>query len=265
MKYLVLLFSFFILLISCENKEVRDPALQAEVDNVFFKALDSRVYKTDDDAYLIQGITAREALTLRLSSLVVDVYVFGGNSENYASFENLNGDTYYTNPTGSGSVVISDFDVNSQKVTGFFSFAAILEGVDTIQVHEGIFFEAPYIVEEIIPSMHAGSFVALIDGNIFNPFTVSAVETENFITITATTVNKSIVIQVPRDIQEGDVSLPQEGYSMSYQVGDNIQEATLGSLLIFSHTTTDNKIKGTFSFLTASNSISLGQFNVIYD
>jgi len=265
MKNLVLLFSFLTLLISCENKEIRDPALQADIDNVFFKALDSRIYETDDDAYLIQGITAREALTLRISSLEVDVYELGGTSENYASFENLNGDTYYTNPNGSGTVIITDFDVNAQKVTGSFSFTAIIEGVDTIKAHDGIFFEAPYIIEEVIPSMYAGSFIAVIDSNIFNPFTVTAIETENFITITATTVNKSIVIQVPRDIQEGGVSLPQQGYSMSYQVGDNVQEATLGNLFIFSHNTVDNNIKGTFSFLTPSSSISLGQFNVIYD
>ena len=272
MKSLALIFFTFLVLVSCESTEQRDPALQAEVDAVFFNAFDSRVTESEDGTYLIQGITQNETLTLKVASLEVDVYQLGGDSENYASFENQNGDTYYTNPNGEVEVVISNWNMEAKTITGSFRFIAMIEGIDTIAVQKGIFFEAPYGFgindtggDNGDPSTNAGTFVSYIDGFPFNPFNVTAVESGEDIIITGSTTNRSIVIQVPINIEEGNVVLPASGFILKYQDLNGVQEAISGNLIIFSHTPADNKIKGTFSFQTADKSVSLGQFNVIYE
>lgn len=272
MKPFILLLFASIVLVSCQSTEQRDPALQAEVDSVFFNAFDSRVTESEDGTILIQGITQNETLTLKVAGLEVDVYELGGNSENYASFENRNGDTYYTNPNGEGEVVISNWNLDAQTITGSFKFTAMIEGIDTIAVQKGIFFEAPYGFgindtggSNGDPSTNAGTFVAYIDGNPFNPFNVSAVESGEDIVITGSTTNRSIEITVPLTIEEGNVVLPAAGVELKYQDLDGEQEAISGNLIIFSHTPSDNKIKGTFSFQTADKVVSLGQFNVIYE
>jgi len=272
MKPLILIFSVALILSSCKSTEQRDPALQAEVDAVFFNAFDSRVTESEDGTFLIQGITQNETLTLKVASLEVDVYELGGNSENYASFENRNGDTYYTNPNGEGEVVISNWNMDAQTVTGSFRFTAMIEGIDTIAVQKGIFFEAPYGFgiddpggDNGDPSTNAGTFVSYIDGFPFNPFNVSAVETEDDIIITGSTTNRSIEIQLPLNVEEGNIVLPIEGVLVSYQDLDGVQEAISGNIIIFDHTPAENKIKGTFSFQTLDKTVSLGQFNVIYE
>jgi hypothetical protein len=271
MKRLHLFFLLGIVVVGCKNTEINDPAMQAELDSTLFIALDTRAIENEDESYVIQGITQNETLTLKLSDLVVGRYQLGGASVNYASFENVNGDTYFTNPQGEGEVVISNWDRDANLVSGSFKFTAIIAGIDTIAVQRGLFFEAPvksYVepsIETVDPSTNAGTFVSFIDGNPFNPFNVSAVETVDSIIITASTSNRSIIIKMPRDIQMGNIVLPEMGHLAQYKDGNGTEDALSGNLIIFSHMVNARKIKGTFSFQTDTKSISLGQFNVIYE
>lgn len=270
MKQLLLFFLFAILLSSCENTETNDPALQAQLDGSFFKAIDARVTENEDGTYLIQGISQRETLTMKVTSIATRTYDFGSTSSNYASFETANSDTYYTNPLGSGSVVISNYDEGAGNISGTFDFSAVIEGVDTLVVQRGIFFEAPvkrYEEPAVDPdetSTTAGNFVAHINGNPFNPFTVSALETVDSIIITAGTTNRSVIIKLPLGIAPGNVLLPEMGFNVTYSDGNGSEDAVSGNLILFSHDVASKHVKGTFYVQTATNAITLGQFNVIY-
>lgn len=271
MKCLRLFFLLAIVLSGCTNTETNDPAMQAELDATLFVALDTRAAENEDGSYIIQGITQNETLTLRISDLAVGRYRLGGTNPDYASFENVNGDAYFTNPQGQGDVFISNWDRDAKLVSGSFTFTAVIAGIDTLAVQRGLFFEAPvtnYVepsIETVDPSTNAGTFVSNIDGNPFNPFNVSAVETVDSIIITASTSNRSILIKVPKDIEMGNIVLPESGHIAQYIDGDGTEDALSGNLIIFSHMVNARHIKGTFSFQTVTKSISLGQFNVIYE
>jgi len=270
MKYLILFISLLLLVSSCENTEVINTVLQAEIDNTFYRALDARITENEDGTFLIQGIAQQESLTMKVVSLDERTYDFGGTNANYASFENLNGDTYFTNPNGDGRVTISNYNEEAQTASGSFEFKAILEGVDTIAVQNGIFYQAQILNNSgaggiiIDPATNAGTFGCNIDGNPFNPGNVSALVSSDLIVIKGSTGNKSITIKLPLDVEPNSYTLPRMGFSADYEDGDGIQDSTSGDVIVLSHDLIDKKIKGTFFFLTATNAITLGQFNVTY-
>lgn len=271
MKQLMLLLCLLVVVSSCENTQVVNSVLQAEIDNTLYRALDARVSPNEDGSYLIQGISQFELLTLKISSLEIRSYDLGGTLPNYASFENVNGDTYFTNPLGDGIVTISNINEVAQTVTGSFKFNAVIEGVDTIAVQRGLFFEAPIlysVVDDnpiiIDPATNAGTFVSLIDGNPFNPYNVTAVANNVSITVKGYTANRAITLSLPKDIAPNNYVLPDTGFSATYEDNDGVEQATTGNIIVFTHDTNTKKIKGTFYFLTNTRSISLGQFNVIY-
>ena len=255
---------------SCKKTEVTDIVLQARVGDNFFRALDAKITENEDGTYLIQGITQQESITMKVANLEVRTYEFGGTSSNYASFENLNGDTYFTNPYGEGRVTISNYNEEAKTASGSFEFKAMIEGVDTIAVQNGLFYQAKVLNiledDEIIidPVTNAGTFVCHIDGNPFNPFNVSAIVSSDLIVIKGFTGNKSITIKLPVDVETGSYPLPRMGFSAYYEDGDGLQDSTSGNMIIFTHDFINKKIKGTFFFLTATKTITLGQFNVTY-
>ena len=270
MKQLISFISLLLLVSSCQKTAVTDIVLQAETGDTFFRALDARVTESEDGTFLIQGITDQESITMKVANLEVRTYNFGGESENYASFENLNGDTYFTNPNGEGSVTITNYNEVAQTASGSFEFKAIIEGVDTIAVQNGLFYQARisnFVEDEIIidPDMNAGTFVCLIDGNPFNPFNVSALASSDFIEIKGYTGNKSITLKLPIDVEPNSYALPRMGFSANYEDGNGLEDSTLGNVIVFSHDLIQKKIKGTFFFLTATKTITLGQFNVTYE
>jgi len=144
MKNLLILAFAAILLYSCEDIETNSPAFQGSIDNVTFKATDSRVIQNDDGSYSIQGVTINETMTLKISSTNVGTYIVGGTSGNYATLENSLGIIYNTNPEGSGEIVITNSDASFNTISGNFNFTAMVSGVDTIRVHNGVFFEVRY-------------------------------------------------------------------------------------------------------------------------
>lgn len=260
------------LLTSCEDVQDSQSALQATLDFDLYRAVGTRAAENEDGSYLIQGITQNETLTMKVPSLDLGSYSFGGDSENYGLFENFNGDAYFTNPDGAGHVTISNYNVEESTVSGSFNFKAILPGVDTLKVSDGLFFQIPVtnFIEasddpDIDPVTNAGTFVSLIDGGPFNPFEVSAVEAGDCIFISGTTTNRTILLKLPLDIQEGNVTVPEAGFIVRYTDGDGEEDAVTGNIIIFQHQPGIKRIKGTFSFQTATKSISLGQFNVFYE
>ena len=100
MRFLYILLLVLPVLSGCENVQRYDPALQGILNEELYRSVDARATENEDGSFLIQGVTQRELLTLRVQKGDPDAYTLGGNSSNYASFEDFNGNTYYTNPEG---------------------------------------------------------------------------------------------------------------------------------------------------------------------
>jgi len=257
-----LLFSLF-LFISCENIETNSPALQAEIDHVLFKALDASALQNNDGTYLVQGVTGNETLSLKISNIEVGTYNVGGGSNNYATFENVIGSLYTTNPEGSGQVIITNRDTSINAISGTFNFTAMIPGIATITVHNGVFFEVLY-TSDTGNNSSDGTMTANIDNNSLNPNSVNAADTGNSIVILGANNTSSVYLKVPIDVATGFYDLPENGFSARYTLNTVEENALTGSIIIISHDIAAKTLAGTFSFATENYVIEQGQFNVSY-
>jgi len=261
--YLPLLFFVFF---SCTDVRDSSPALQANVENVFFKSSYREAYYFEEEEYFVlQGTENNETITLRGKYLPENQIIeFGGSSENYATFERVNGTLYTTAISGgSGSMIINDLSTSGRYITGDFNFTAILAGQDTITVSRGIFYQVPYEFGVELPQ-DEGYFVADINGDLFEPSFVSSDVLGPSLTVKGKDDTKEIKITIPADVEAGTYTLPREGFLASYKENGVAEEAVSGNIIVIANFTEDGVINVKFSFLTASNTISMGQFIVNY-
>ena len=266
MKNLLFILLTTLLIVSCDNTESNSPAMQADVDNVLFRADFAEAdYFNDGEYFILQGKADDEILTLRASYPPENVNLeFGGESENFATFERANGIIYSTvNEGGNGSMIINTLNATNNSISGDFRFTAVSVGQDTITVSGGIFFEVPF-GNGVDETPNAGSFSAEVDGSPFTSIDVLANELGDSIVIQGIVNTKKIKITVPNIVEEGSFEFPASGFSASYIVDSEEEIATSGNIIIISHDLDENIIKGTFSFVTETNTITLGQFNVTY-
>ena len=270
-KYALLIFAA-LAIVSCEDIQDNSPGLQSEINDVFFRANDSRAKKNDDGSYVIQGYTQDEILTLRIEDPFAGIYELGENSKNFASFEDALGNFHVTSPNGEGEIEVTSWNTSNKTLTGKFNFTTITSGVDTLAVHSGIFFGVPYgfglnepIQSGNPPAGNAGTFIATEDNNDFNPITVTAIDTENSIIITGETATVSIAITVPLTVSIGSYSLPRNNFEATYTDVNGAEQALLGNIIVIGNDDLTRRVKGTFSFETENHQVNLGQFNVIYN
>ncbi len=266
MKRIILVIFSAFALISCEDTETNTPALQGEINKIFFSADDARAVKNEDDTFTIQGVTDTETLTLHIRKADLGVFPVGGQNPNYATYEDANGNIYATNPEGDGEIEVTYRCISCGYLTGKFNFNAVLPGIDTLTVEKGIFFEVSFLTNEIGDPLqgNAGTFVAQIDGIPFNAFAVDAVNTGNNIVVTGASTSTTILLQFPDDVATGTYTLPDAGFNATYSDGITTETVETGNLIIVEHDTASKTLKGTFSFETGSTSITAGQFNVTY-
>ncbi len=262
--YFLVLVSLFI--ISCENVEKNSPAMQGKLNNTLFQAIEARATLQEDSTLIIQGITAIEVLTLKVGRFSTGTYNLGTQANNYGSFDKQNTFFYNTNPDGDGQIVVSDIDYEGQTVSGTFRFNAIAPGIDTLNFQEGVFYQIPYSGGTTVDpeNNRAGTVTARLNGNIFNSFFVTAFAFNQFITITGTNAGKSIILTIPVAAVPGLNEINTNGYAADYKVGLVTEDGTSGNIIVFSNDPVERRIKGTFSFETATNSIREGNFNVVY-
>ena len=253
-----------LLFCSCEDTEINEIALQAKVDNRFYKSADARAILNDDSTLTIQGTSQREGLTIKLGSLRDGNFSINGGANNYAIYEDLGGNIYTTQPNGDGVVTISELNEINKTISGTFNFNAILPGIDTIFVSQGVMYNIPYNDGTITDPNNAGSFTAKVDANPFSPITVIARKTENNIVISASTASTSIVLQLKGDVEPGSFTLPQSGFKATYRNADGEQTTTEGLIEVSAHNMADKTIKGTFRFTTNRAQITEGQFEITY-
>ena len=262
-KYIFLLLAT-LSLISCEDIEKNDPALQANIDNSFYSSNDTRASLNENGSLTIQGFTQQESLTLQLSRLAEGNFRIGEETPNYAIFENFVGDIYTTRPDGEGMITISELDETNKTISGTFHFNAFLPGIDTIYVSKGFLHNVSYTGGEIPDPNNAGTFSANVNGNPFISIVVSSRDTGSTIITSGTGANSTIVISVPSNVEPETYTIPRSGFQAKYQ-GDNGPETTdEGVITILEHNTSEKTIKGTFSFFTNRSEITEGAFNVAY-
>ncbi|MBV1923614.1 MAG: hypothetical protein KUG68_06285 [Flavobacteriaceae bacterium] len=268
MKNLLLLLFVTCLFYSCETVEINAPGFQANLEGFFYKANDSKGIRRSGNSYTIQGITENEIITLKVSSSNVGVYVLGGNSENYALYEDSDGNQYSTIPGGSGEISITRNQTDANFFNGNFKFTAILAGQDTITVDRGVFFQVPYdenidLQDDDIPNT-TETFIAKIDNEDFNPFTIDISQNATSIIINAFTGSKIIKLIVPNEVTEGVHPLSELGYDAYATIDGTLQNANTGSINIIENDTENRILNGIFSFQTESHNVTEGTFNIVY-
>ncbi|HIB46893.1 MAG TPA: hypothetical protein EYN07_02290 [Flavobacteriaceae bacterium] len=268
MKKLFLLLIVASAFIACEDIEDNSPALQAEIDNVFFKSLGSAAVVNQDKTLTIQASTTDETLTLFLERDREGVFELGGGNINFAAFEDADGNIFSTEPDGTGIVTVSSFNPG-RNISGSFEFQAFLPGVDTLTVQKGIFFEVPFpqgieIPVGPDPMIPDGTFVAEVNGDLYNVDDVEATVNNTVLVIDGIRGNDTIRLVVSLTATAGSYSIPVGGYYANYIVDGVSEAAEAGNFRIFEHDTTNKTMKGTFTFTTANHEITLGQFNVKY-
>ncbi|PKA82637.1 hypothetical protein ATE92_0773 [Ulvibacter sp. MAR_2010_11] len=265
MRHFILIIFAAILLSGCEDTQTNSPALQTELDNIFFKAIDARAIENEDGSFNILGVTQDETLTLHINKAQLGIYPLGAGQPNYATFEDANGNIYSSNPEGSGEIILTDRCISCGLLTGTFKFTSVLAGIDTIVAQKGLFFEVKFpVASDDNEPTNAGTFVAQINGTPFNAFTVAAANTGNNIIITGSTSSTTILLRMPIEITSGTHILPMAGFQATLTNGAGTQTAQAGTFIIVEHNVASKTIKGTFSFDTGTTIVSLGQFNVSY-
>lgn len=266
-KTAFLLLLAIISLASCENIEDNTPALQGEVDSSFFKASIALFTTDGSGGYVIQGSDARKTISLGLSGNGVGTYILGGSSNNYATYEDINGNIYSTNPLGNGEVRINNVESNG-SLTGTFAFMAVRPGIDTVFVSRGLFAEVPPGVNNDDDggsgTNNDGTIGADVNGTPFTPLTVSATDTGNSIVILGASSSNSIALQFPGDVAVGTYNLPSGGFQATYTESGSSNTASSGTITVDVHDPASGTLSGSFSFQAGSNSVTSGFFDVTY-
>ncbi len=262
-RVILLLFAVVIAFSSCENLEDNSPAIQGEIDSIFFRANDVRGQQNEDGSFTLQGINQDQKLTLNLNRAQLGNYRLGGGQPSSAIFENSDGDEYSTAPYGEGEIVLSDRCISCGWLTGNFWFTAKRSEFDSVplRVQKGFFFEVSFLdgnVDEGLPSL--GTVTADIDGVPFEANVVTVDEDGVSITIEGLEGSQSLRIQVPVNSVSGNNILPSPGFSASYTINGVTTEADDGGVVTVNFNNTDTrKILIFFNITAAGKIITMGR------
>ncbi|KOP38664.1 hypothetical protein DBB36_09590 [Flavobacterium sp. WLB] len=151
-KYFYFLF-FLVLLTSCtEDIKFNNPAFQTLKNNVFWRAQTYKAYFGANGTVVIEGSLGYENVILQTASSAEQTFILGVNETSKASYENtlpaeLSSFSTGTN-IGNGQIVITEYDTDTNTISGTFKFTAINEDEsDTenpkINFTEGVFYKVP--------------------------------------------------------------------------------------------------------------------------
>ncbi|MCH9660455.1 MAG: hypothetical protein K0U54_06045 [Bacteroidetes bacterium] len=268
-KLILLLFVAVLAFSSCENTEDNSPALQGQLDSTFFKSADVRAVRNDDGSYTIRGVNASETLTLQIRRAVLEEYPLGGGSPNFATYEDANGNLYATSaaPSNSGEIVLTDRCLQCGWLTGSFNFQAVQQGVDTLTVDKGFFFEVSFLDGglpggEQVPN--DGEMTANVNNSSWEAVNVTAVQTGGSIVVSGLKDDAVITLTIPQDAASGNYALPTEGYAATYTKNGVVEEA-IGGLISVNYNQTNTGLgKIFFNFTTENYTIQSGDTEFDY-
>jgi len=152
-KYFYFL-SFIFLLTSCaEDIKFNTPAFQGLKNNVFWRAQNYSAQGIANGGIVIEGGLGADVVSLKLPSSAPKTYVLGVDNITTASYLNLFSSMtpQFTTGTniGSGQVVITEFNAQTNTVSGTFKFTAVNTNAEDLEnpsvtFTEGVFYKIPY-------------------------------------------------------------------------------------------------------------------------
>jgi len=141
MKNLLVLFTLVLFFASCENVEDNSPAFQAKVDNVFFESDLISASRFPGQKVEMIGVKDDEKITLSFTYTAENLIPLGGGSGNFATFEDKFGNIYSTNEDAIGEILLTFRTGGNQVLSGNFNFTAVLKGIDTLRINNGVFYK----------------------------------------------------------------------------------------------------------------------------
>ena len=153
------LFSLIVILgtLSSCQEEVKfnnDPGFQAFRDDVLFRGIDVRAYKSTSGALRIVALAEGEEVVLRTTSTNVGLYPLGTSVSKVATYTNSfdGNEVFYTTGIDIGNGVIEITESANNTVTGKFKFNAenTLDnpfGNELVNFQYGAFYQLPLIPE----------------------------------------------------------------------------------------------------------------------
>ena len=151
--YIVVLFS----IVSCEE-DVRfnNPSVQGMINNVFWRALESKATLGPNGAVVIEAYTGFEVLTLKTTSTTLQSYPLGTSNSKTAVFvmtQDADKITYATGiDVGDGQIVITEYDDVNNTISGTFKFNAKNTNNNStadpvLNFQHGVFYKVPVVVK----------------------------------------------------------------------------------------------------------------------
>lgn len=235
--------------------------------------------RVSDNAIIIYG-TSAEGQTIQMTIFSGETGQYNLNSVNqhegilipntspYAT-------TYSTNysESGSGVVYISSVNQDSRVLAGTFYFKAYKpDGSSYKNITQGKFQDVPYkYISTVDTTGFNNLFSANVEGELWEPQTIVAFETDTSIVVKASKSDWEIIeVIFPTDVNTGiqDIS-PGGPVWASYQLGFDTYNASAGSATVSSHDMENNELNGTFFFNVEDNEdetipISEGSYSIQY-
>ncbi len=265
MKRIILtLFAFSLLFTGCEDIADNSPAMQGEINDVFFKAININGQPNADGTFTIQGENQDEKLTFVLSGVNPGAYLLGPDEPNTAGYEDANGTIFTTAEEGEGRLVIENHCESCGEISGRFNFVAIKPGVDTIYMQKGYFYQVPYLFGEVDDGLSDGFMNATINGEAMQTEELSANETGGQIVLNGFFEHKNITIKVPVNAESGSYSIGTPGFSASVTLNNMVEVAETGTITVNFINTDLRRGKVFFQFNTTTNEVTNGDTEFDY-
>jgi len=266
MTRFILLFALAVVtLTSCENIQDNQTTVQAMVDDKSFNALYAIGNTNEDGSVTIETSSDSRMIKIFLGNSTANAFDLNGSTGHYATYTDTNGNVYTTQGTGTGSVEITDRCASCGTIAGRFNFMAVMPGIDTVYVNNGMFVDVVVGGQETeIAAESDGTFSAIIDTGLFNPVVVNAIDTGNYILVEGQKGGSSLIVRVPITVGAGDYDLTSGGFAATMIEGLITQNANNGSITILSHNRSAKTLKATFSFNVGATEITQGVFEVNY-
>lgn len=215
--------------------------------------------------------------------IMVLAYVPANGSEPFtADPKDTGGASDFPEYTDTATITISKIDVANKKISGTFQFTGVkfkdLAGtsIETKVFTNGSFTDIPFVNDSPIPVTN-NSFSAKLDGSIYTPVYITALNVMGNISIVARKgVVENIALSFPNTIVPGNYVLDSFGENRGQYIknnnldGSGIFGADEGSMTITSHDKVNKKIVGTFKFtansfvVSETHNITEGTFSVSY-
>ncbi|MCC9072083.1 DUF6252 family protein [Flavobacterium sp. F-65] len=154
MKKRFFLLPLLLLFFSCDKEEVvaNNPAFQSLKNDVFWRATSFSANIDGDGKLIITGSLDNDTVVLQTASTKVQTYVLGVDDVSTATYMNSlsKQETLYKTgkELGSGQIVITQYNKETNTVSGTFIFVApngndVMAAEKSARFKEGVFYKVP--------------------------------------------------------------------------------------------------------------------------